>query len=177
MRNSATSSDVRTTDSPRVHGETDIVPPRTPFALHRGMHGEDLKASVQTCVECGAKSPQTETNYTLISSLRMAALARDPARRPARLLLALPDLLGTLPKEATRRSLRTRNSVEVRRSSRLRDSDLLAAITRRAPSTHGLPRRAGVAAVTTVVVVRARVDLTTVVASLVAVLVGRPALA
>jgi hypothetical protein len=32
------------------------------------MHGEDPKPSVQTCVECGAKSPQTETNYTLISS-------------------------------------------------------------------------------------------------------------
>lgn len=32
------------------------------------MDGDDLKPSAQTCVDCGAKSPQTETNYTLISS-------------------------------------------------------------------------------------------------------------
>ncbi len=32
------------------------------------MQGEDLNSAVQTCVDCGAKSPQTETNYTLISS-------------------------------------------------------------------------------------------------------------
>ncbi len=32
------------------------------------MSGDDLKAANQTCFDCNAKSPQTETNYTLISS-------------------------------------------------------------------------------------------------------------
>jgi hypothetical protein len=32
------------------------------------MNGDDLKPSNQICVDCNAKSPQTETNYTLISS-------------------------------------------------------------------------------------------------------------
>lgn len=45
---------------------------------------EDLKGSVQTCVDCNAKSPQTETNYTLISARygwRLSLETRADGRR------------------------------------------------------------------------------------------------
>jgi hypothetical protein len=48
------------------------------------MNGDDLKPSNQTCVGCNAKSPQTETNYTLISSRygwRLSLETRPDGRR------------------------------------------------------------------------------------------------
>jgi hypothetical protein len=44
------------------------APPRTNIAAVPIMSDEELKLPNQICVDCSAKAPPTETNYTLISS-------------------------------------------------------------------------------------------------------------
>src|SRR5258708_21709359 len=51
---------------------------RRPTTSFRAMLGESMKER-QTCVGCGRRSPETETNYTLISAQSGWRLTRRPA--------------------------------------------------------------------------------------------------
>jgi len=68
---------------------------------------EDLKRSVQTCVDCNAQSPQTETNFTLISARYGWRLSLEtPIRTRVRPSTAAATTMAITPK----RKVRTRSS-------------------------------------------------------------------